>query len=159
MKPNTCQYSHVTSLMLAPVWARRLITASTLRLGVLSLWVVPSAKHELAGHQGVGESPPRAAGHRSKLNSFLLAKQGYPRPTPIPVLVGLRFVGQLQYSETVANVPQISAPTDLGVGQLHYSETVANVPQISALLSAPKQFWFPFQCFHLNYQWFVKRCV
>ena len=57
-------------------------TTLTLGLGVLSLWVVPYAKHELAGHQGMGESPPCAAVRRSKLNSFLLAKQGYPQPTP-----------------------------------------------------------------------------
>ena len=38
----------------------------------------PFSKHELAGLQGVGESPPRAVVRRSKLNSFLLAKQGYP---------------------------------------------------------------------------------
>ena len=33
--------------------------------GRLIPWVVPYSKHELAGHQGVGESPP----HGSKLNS------------------------------------------------------------------------------------------
>ena len=65
-------------LAFAPVWARRLTTASTLGLGVLSLWVVPYAKQGLDGLQGVGESPPPAAVRRSKLKSFLLAKQGYP---------------------------------------------------------------------------------
>ena len=63
-------------------------TTLTLGLGVLSLWVVPYAKHELAGHQGMGESPPCAAVRRSKLNSFLLAKQGYPRPIPFPIWPG-----------------------------------------------------------------------
>ena len=54
--------SSAQGLAFAPIWARRLTTASTQGLGVLSLWVVSYAKHELAGHQGVGaESPPRAA--------------------------------------------------------------------------------------------------
>ena len=43
-------------LAFAPVWARQLTTSSTLGLGVLSLWVVQYAKHELDGLQGVGEA-------------------------------------------------------------------------------------------------------
>ena len=56
-----------------------------LRAWCLVIVVVPFSKHELAGHQGVGESPPHAAVRSSKLNSFPLAKQGYPRPTHFPV--------------------------------------------------------------------------
>ena len=39
-------------------------------------WIVLYSKHELAGHQGVGESPPRATVCSSKLKRFPLAKQG-----------------------------------------------------------------------------------
>ena len=71
----------------------------------------PNSKHELAGHQGVGESPPRAAVRRSKLNSFPLAKARIPPTNPLPgtvlagPLVGLRFVEQFRYSETAGDVP------------------------------------------------------
>ena len=115
-------------------------TANYRLLGFFSLWVVPSAKHELAGHQSVGESPPRAAVRRSKLNSFLLAKQGYPRPTSFPVLYWLARLWASDSSSSFNTVRQR--------GMSHRSR-LSTPP--------PKQFWFRF---HLHYRWyFVKRCV
>ena len=96
--PLTLPAENRQGLAFAPVWARLLTTSSspsTLGLGVLSLWVVPCAKHELAGHQGVGESPPCVAVRRSKLNSFLSLPPCVARIPPTNPLPGTVLAGPL----------------------------------------------------------------
>ena len=127
--PPTLPAENMPGLAFVPVWAGRPTTASTLVLGVLSLWVVPFSKHELAGHQDVGESPPRAAVRCSKLNSFLLAKQECPRPTPFPVKYWL---ARLWASNSLSSFDTVRQR-----GMSH---------KISALRSAPYAVLAPFSC-------------
>ena len=102
----------------------------------------PVSKHELAGHgsPGYGQCPPRAAVSCSKLNSFLLAKQGYPQPTPSLVRYWLARLWALDSWSSFDTVRQ---------------RVRSNRSRLSA--PPPKQSWV---LFRLHYRWhFVKRCV